>query len=1771
MNTPKVVSAKKYKQTYRIKGGGSMSKSLNQNTPKADVYYMVTFDNGKSYEIRTDDKTDAIERATREATQEMRQNAQNMDNFIQNQDNQIKLGDEVEVLINWGVVGKGTKGKVVEMVINKDKPNLSEAKVYTGKNQSGQKLYFKAPLDVLKVVTPTPIIEDTDTDLFEQLLALRVKDAKLKPNELEYIEKVFKIVQDKTKVTRTQYESMAKKLGIDVFAAKELTELATVKFYHQIIEPYRKGSKSLQDTFFEVVEFYKNQPNISLRTSQSMILQQYSTAAPISFLVSAFVGGKGGNLFFEPSAGNGMLTIALDSEKVIVNEIDTQRNKNLYNYDQVVGTGFKDIWELDAVNDFGFPKMFDGAITNPPFGRLNEMVRVGQEGYKITTLEHLMAIRALDTIKDSGRAAIIIGGHTSYDKKGYITGRDWIFFNYLYRYYNVVDVININGELYYKQGTTINLRLILIDGRKAVPSGDSPRLQDTKQSAANTFEELFNIMQDIIFDDDSSLEGVYLPISDAKPLHTYVPDSMDYETHISLLKMREDVGDISAYVARKLGYEDKYELYQYLQAEQIDGVALAIYKIEKGRAIIIGDQTGIGKGRQAAAVVRYAAKNGYLPIFFTEKENLFSDIYRDLNDIGSADLEPFIVNTRGDGSHVRINGNIVYKSLPDAEKKVIFNSGVIPEKYDVILSTYSQLQVSPKGAGAIDKKTFFNRLVGAFRSGMGKPMIAILDESHNASGESVVGKFLTSFLQYINGALFLSATFAKSPKNMPIYASKTSISEAPLSSEELIETVEKGGVALQEILSSQLVKVGEMIRRERTYEGIEVNYIYLNKEAQAFGMRDLSAEHKFQYDTVVGMQLRLIQFQTIYVDKLLERKSGKSNRSEGELGISKAPAFNRAFQIVYQLLFSIKAKAVAERAIQRLKEGKKPVIAFNSTMGSFLSNLVDEEGLNYKVGDKVSQTYQTILKKALDNLLKYKITKPNGDSIDAYISFDELSDDGKEEYVRIVNDIDKLFSDVPISPIDVIVQHIRKAGYTVAEVTGRSMMLEYEDDNYINATLKARRKENVSEAFRRFNNNDIDVLLINQAGATGASAHAIVTPSVPYEQVKQRVMIILQPDLDINKEVQKRGRINRTGQVKKPIYDYVISDIPAEKRLMMMLQRKLKSLDANTSSNQNNSKALLSTPDFLNKYGDEVVERYVLENPDFGRSIDVLNEEGTKLQRDKDIANFVSGRVALLPTEGQEKFYTEVLEAYNLEVDYLKQAGLYDLEVQELNLEAETKKEEVILAASGGDTPFSGEVILEECEMNALSKPLTKEALDNTIKNYLSVTGKPDATFDDYTNFIVEKARDTLLNEALEKIAKVETKYSELIEELKEGKRYKKEINKMIDDAFSIGNTNFTEQDAKLAIENNLIEEREEEIEKIKIAENSKFGGYETVFKKLSIGKSINFFATPETANLGIPTAKAVVMGFEIKFDDKKPFTPSKVRLDLALANSDARIRIPFSKFEILSLNVTKNSYGSDDLGYLERWTDVVKNFSSNRITGYILTGNLLVAMAYFRDKYKGKLVSYTTKSGAIKKGLLVKEMDDNAVARSRRYIEIPILKALPAIEQMEVGEAYKSTTEVSIIKQSGFYKLNVPTSNKDLFTNEALLALVEDKNFKRIGQMMVGVVPDQNLRSVIILLNKFGMVLPIERELVTKLGISITQEKQDEQEDDDLFTQYLMEQLESLSFNTNVAGLGQVEEMSKKDTKNLIEALHSSLAEIKDTDERNNIINIIEGLKSTL
>jgi len=177
-----------------------------------------------------------------------------------------------------------------------------------------------------------------------------------------------------------------------------------------------------------------------------------------------------------------------------------------------------------------------------------------------------------------------------------------------------------------------------------------------------------------------------------KSLETVVPDSMGYEIHAALHRLKGEVGNMNNYVRRYMGYSNDTELANALSAEQVDAVALAIYNIEvRNEGMITGDQTGIGKGRIAASLIRIYARMGLKPVFITEKPNLFSDIYRDLVAIGSADLVPFIVNGREGKTQVKDeDGNVMYEAHEKSYQESCFADGYVPKECDYVMVTYSQ-------------------------------------------------------------------------------------------------------------------------------------------------------------------------------------------------------------------------------------------------------------------------------------------------------------------------------------------------------------------------------------------------------------------------------------------------------------------------------------------------------------------------------------------------------------------------------------------------------------------------------------------------------------------------------------------------------------------------------------------------------------------------------------------------------------------------------------------------------------------------------------------------------------------------------------------------------------------------------------------------------------------------------------------------------------------------------------------------------------------------
>ncbi|MCB0535178.1 MAG: hypothetical protein KDD14_23430 [Saprospiraceae bacterium] len=286
--------------------------------------------------------------------------------------------------------------------------------------------------------------------------------------ETVFERKITEAFEAGKKLNVTNLRKLAKEAGIEAGNEKylwELTELAWTKWYRQLATfegpPARK--------FHAVTVFYENvQPTYTGVDSHKKVFQQYSTSAPIAWLAGWFTDTGNVASVLEPSAGNGLLTIYYPEEIVVANDLDPVRYQNL------LKQAFRQVLNRDASEPFpaDFHRAFDAVLTNPPFGRLPDVNR--EFGLPFKAIDHVMVAHALDCMKDDGRAGLIIGGHTQLTRDGQIASHR-PFFNWLYRHYRVLAMLNVNAaKLYHKQGTDFPLRLILIVGRKAEPYGSAP-------------------------------------------------------------------------------------------------------------------------------------------------------------------------------------------------------------------------------------------------------------------------------------------------------------------------------------------------------------------------------------------------------------------------------------------------------------------------------------------------------------------------------------------------------------------------------------------------------------------------------------------------------------------------------------------------------------------------------------------------------------------------------------------------------------------------------------------------------------------------------------------------------------------------------------------------------------------------------------------------------------------------------------------------------------------------------------------------------------------------------------------------------------------------------------------------------------------------------------------------------------------------------------------------------------------------------------------------
>eukprot|EP01012_Entosiphon_sulcatum_P025959 TRINITY_DN31340_c0_g1_i1.p1 TRINITY_DN31340_c0_g1~~TRINITY_DN31340_c0_g1_i1.p1 ORF type:complete len:1169 (-),score=143.26 TRINITY_DN31340_c0_g1_i1:5-3481(-) len=569
-----------------------------------------------------------------------------------------------------------------------------------------------------------------------------------------------------------------------------------------------------------------------------------------------------------------------------------------------------------------------------------------------------------------------------------------------------------------------------------------------------------------------------------------------------------------------------------LSSLQVEGILYAcqrhLHILSSGRraGFFIGDQTGVGKGRQIAGIILdNAARGRTRHVWFSTSADLRVDAERDLRNVGC---------------HLPvING---CRQLQQERKAFGLSSDM---KEGILFSTYTALITAVGGRTKGSDPTLTRMLqLAEWCGGTDFDGCLVFDECHKAKNyvpnkENASTKIAWSVVELQR---FL-------PRARVVYCSATGVSDLPnLAYMDRLGlwgegTAFPGFESFREAFARRGVGVLELLAVEMKTAGIYV--------ARGLGFQDCLFE---------SLHCALTSAQVEIYDKAAQlwseiRRALHKRNATGKLWRAYWAAHQRFFK---QLLISLKVPHVVAEAKAALRDGNCVVIGLQTTGEAALDkefgalSVLERTSASPKL---LSLTQEIALCFIDNNLESTSVPLPENSSIEALIQ--QRDDDHSPSRLR--DAVLKLA--LPPSPLDDLIDKLGGVD-NVAEMTGRKGRLV---KTAVGFQYQLRSKA-VSADMDQVNLIERDafmsgkklIAIISDAASTGISLHADRTVA----NTRRRVHITLELAWSADKTIQQLGRSHRTNQVCAPVYKLANTGIGGERRFVAAVSKRLESLGA---------------------------------------------------------------------------------------------------------------------------------------------------------------------------------------------------------------------------------------------------------------------------------------------------------------------------------------------------------------------------------------------------------------------------------------------------------------------------------------------------------------------------------------------------------------------------------------------------------------------------------
>lgn len=838
-----------------------------------------------------------------------------------------------------------------------------------------------------------------------------------------------------------------------------------------------------------------------------------------------------------------------------------------------------------------------------------------------------------------------------------------------------------------------------------------------------------------IVDEDDPFLLPYEPMSRLGEPTTRIQRSLSSPIMAALADVQRRYGDVDEMVAERMGLPIS-ALEKRFSPEQIDGLALSFAARERRAGFLNADLMGVGKGRFLAGHLARALKEDRPLIFFTERPELFQDfVARDLCDVLDLKpgdlpqlLRPFILNNHRnarilDYENRDKNGSptVLFKHEP-SDLTAAREKKMVPLDCNIVLATYSQFS---HAAGGWKAEAISNWM--AEQALQGKVPDMLIDEAHRAAGDmSRCGDAVTALVTRLGqlGAepVYSSGTPLKGMKNIGVYA--PILPDVGMSREQLLSLVEGNPHAIQEALSYEMARAGNMISREMDQAGVVRNFVNLvdlnpEKYEHLKGLMDVVSGFLAEMMEKSGEVKSAAKMIEKNLKKLEERDKGPQsddNNYTSQVQVTSASPATRFHTISQYMMFAFKANFAEELALGAIANGQKPLLVVENVGDSMVEYMLgldvdDDDDAPAPVAGHDATGNRTVsrlpdlsdlLVRTADAMLT--ITQQNGWGVVDKVRLVEL-EPWLEDFSERVSSSG--LGDLSTSGIDLIRERLARYDISVGELTKRRFELHrQEDGGYL---VENRSKPAVQDIVRDFNEGSVDCVVINRSASSGISMQASPRNG---GDLRQRNMIKLQLQADITHERQLDGRIHRTGQVQTGRYTIPMSGFAADDRLCAMFNRKNRSLSSASHATRENATNIDQAPDLLNSIGDTVCYNFLKNAPMIAERFGIeLSEEVPE-----DLARKVMGRMIVLPSDMQTAIGAELESAFRLRLADLEAQGQNPLKLSRYEWGATVSPVRTLVAGDeNAESAARRPVVMNEISYTEPVRPMKWERVEELV------------------------------------------------------------------------------------------------------------------------------------------------------------------------------------------------------------------------------------------------------------------------------------------------------------------------------------------------------------------------------------------------------------------------------------------------------------------------